>query len=87
MFTLTCIGSPSSFPFWTLSTVLLTETSAAVALAFISSIGNLGNFVGPLLVGVLSQTNRYSLPLFGLTSAALVSSGLVFLVRSPKLAD
>jgi ACS family tartrate transporter-like MFS transporter len=37
--------------FWSLPTVILTGTAAAAGLALINSIGNLGGFVGPTVVG------------------------------------
>ena len=55
-------------PFWTLPAVFLTEAAAAVGIAAVNSIGNLGGFIGPLLVGALTQTT-------GTTSAGLVAIG------------
>jgi ACS family tartrate transporter-like MFS transporter len=42
-------------PFWALSKIKLTQATAAVGIAVINSIGNLGGFVGPYAVGVLKD--------------------------------
>ena len=55
-------------PFWTLPAVFLAEAAAAVGIAAINSIGNIGGFIGPSLVGALVQTT-------GTTSAGLVAIG------------
>ena len=38
-------------PFWTLPTAFLSGTAAAGGIALINSIGNVGGFVGPMLLG------------------------------------
>jgi MFS transporter, ACS family, tartrate transporter len=38
-------------PFWALPGLFLTEASAAVGIAIINSVGNLGGFIGPYLIG------------------------------------
>lgn len=55
-------------PFWTLPAVFLAEAAAAVGIAAINSVGNLGGFIGPSLVGILVQAT-------GSTSAGLVVIG------------
>lgn len=40
-------------PFWALPTLFLDRTTAAVSIAVINSIGNLGGFVGPSLIGMV----------------------------------
>jgi ACS family tartrate transporter-like MFS transporter len=55
-------------PFWTLPAVFLAETAAAVGIAVINSIGNLGGFIGPSLVGYLTVTT-------GSTNIGLVAIG------------
>lgn len=39
-------------PFWALPTLFLDRSTAAVSIAVINSIGNLGGFVGPFLIGL-----------------------------------
>ena len=40
-------------PFWALPRAFLTGTSAAAAIALINSVGNLGGFAGPFIVGAI----------------------------------
>ncbi|MDB0568263.1 MFS transporter [Ralstonia solanacearum] len=40
-------------PFWALPTLFLTRSTAAVSIAVINSVGNLGGFVGPFAIGYL----------------------------------
>ena len=59
-------------PFWSLPGLFLSRSTAAVSIAAINSIGNLGGFVGPYLLGVVkSETGA---PLGGL----LFLSALLF---------
>jgi ACS family tartrate transporter-like MFS transporter len=55
-------------PFWTLPAIFLAEAAAAVGIAAINSIGNLGGFIGPSLVGALVQGT-------GTTGAGLIAIG------------
>src|SRR5271166_6166446 len=51
------IGTFAALPtFWALPTALLTGTAAAGGIALINSIGNVGGFVGPYLVGWIRDT-------------------------------
>jgi nitrate/nitrite transporter NarK len=66
-------------PFWAFSTAALSGTAAAGGIAWINSIGNLGGFIGPTVVGqVRAATGSYSGALFTL-SGALVLLGLLAL--------
>ncbi|MFA6364486.1 MFS transporter [Methanoregula sp.] len=56
-------------PFWTLPSLFLAELSAAAGIAVINSIGNAGGFIGPSLVGYLTQVT-------GSTNAGLVVIGV-----------
>jgi MFS transporter, ACS family, tartrate transporter len=40
-------------PFWALPTLFLTRSAAAVSIAVINSLGNLGGFVGPFAIGYI----------------------------------
>jgi D-galactonate transporter len=70
-------------PFWALPTALLSHTAAAGGIAFINSVGNLGGFFGPSIIGMVHQrTNSFSSALAVLAIApALVG---VLVVRVPK---
>jgi ACS family tartrate transporter-like MFS transporter len=69
-------------PFWSMPTMMLTGTAAAGGLAWINSIGNVGGFFGPAIVGWLKDyTGSYSgglygLALFTLASALIAALGL-----------
>jgi ACS family tartrate transporter-like MFS transporter len=66
-------------PFWAFSTAALSGTAAAGGIAWINSVGNLGGFVGPTIVGqVRMATGSYSGALF-ILSGALVLLGLLAL--------
>ena len=41
--------------FWALPTDFLTESSAAASIGLINSVGNLGGFAGPYIVGYLTN--------------------------------
>lgn len=45
-------------PFWALPTLFLDRTTAAVSIAVINSIGNLGGFVGPPLIGMVKGNSQ-----------------------------
>jgi ACS family tartrate transporter-like MFS transporter len=59
-------------PFWCLPTALLRGTAAAAGIALVGSLGHVGGFVGPYLVGLLTDTT-------GSTSGALLVLGFVSL--------
>lgn len=45
-------------PFWALPTLFLDRATAAVSIAVINSIGNLGGFVGPSMIGVVKGNSQ-----------------------------
>jgi nitrate/nitrite transporter NarK len=58
--------------FWAIPADFLSGTAAAGGFALINSVGNLGGFTGPFLVGLIrDRTGSFSAPL-------LVLSGFVF---------
>lgn len=72
--------------FWTLPTVLLGGSAAAVAVGFINSVGNIGGFGGPYLVGWLrTATGSFDLSLWALAAITAVAGMLaLFLQRSGR---
>ena len=67
-------------PFWAMGTALLTGTAAAGGIALINSVGNLGGFVGPYLVGVIKdRTGSQVVALLMLGGALLAMSALAVL--------
>ncbi len=83
--TIAFIGLKSTVgPFWALATSFLTGTAAAGGIAFINSVGNLGGFAGPYLVGVLKdKTGNNQVALF-ILGGALLLMGLVILAVREK---
>ena len=71
--------------FWTLPTSFLTGTAAAASIGLINSIGNLGGFAGPYVVGYLSKrTNSYVGGVLYLSLSALVAAGFVLSLRATR---
>src|SRR3954469_5358466 len=58
--------------FWTMPAALLSGTAAAAGIALINSIGNLGGFVGPYLVGVVKDAT-------GSTDGGLIALAVILL--------
>ncbi|HEY9229106.1 MAG TPA: hypothetical protein VIP11_20815, partial [Gemmatimonadaceae bacterium] len=59
-------------PFWALPTMLLSGGSAAVGIALVNAIGNVGGFIGPTVIGFLRERTG------GDTGAFLVLGGMAF---------
>ena len=69
-------------PFWSLPTAFLRGTAAAAGIAFINSVGNLGGFTGPYLMGWLQDASGdFRTGLRVLAVAAVISSVLVLTGR------
>jgi ACS family tartrate transporter-like MFS transporter len=65
----------SKGPFWAMPPMLLTGTAAASGIAWINSIGNLGGFFGPTIVGwVRTATGSYAGGLYCLAAFSLMSA-------------
>ncbi len=73
-------------PFWGHSTTFLRGRAAAAGIALINSLGNLGGFAGPFLMGWLKdRTGDYSLGLRVLGGMVLVGGlGIVLTARSGR---
>jgi MFS transporter, ACS family, tartrate transporter len=62
-------------PFWSMPTMFLTGSAAAAGLAWINSLGNLGGFFGPTLVGwAKNLSGSFAGGLYALALCALVSA-------------
>jgi MFS family permease len=80
------LGLASMFgPFWSLATSFTRGIGAAAGIALINSVGNIGGFVGPSVVGYLRDlTSSFALG-FVFIGAVLALGGLLVLaVRSPS---
>jgi ACS family tartrate transporter-like MFS transporter len=69
-------------PFWAMPASLLTGTAAAAAIALINSVGNLGGFFGPYIIGLVRQrTGEFKDGLLVIGAALAIGGGIVLLVR------
>jgi ACS family tartrate transporter-like MFS transporter len=80
-------GSKPSF--WPLPSTFLTGAAAAGGIALVNSIGNLGGFVGPYVVGwIKDATGSFDAGLYFLAACALASAILAFFgVRSAAVEE
>lgn len=70
-------GSRASF--WPLPSLFLGGSAAAGGIALINSIGNVGGYVGPFVVGwIRDSTNSFEMGLYFLAACALASAALAF---------
>ena len=71
-------------PFWAMSSEFLTGTGAAAGIALINSIGNLGGFAGPYLIGIVrSRTDNFALALLVLAACPFVGSLVTLCLHLP----
>lgn len=69
-------------PFWALPTLFLNRSTAAVSIAIINSIGNLGGFVGPYAIGYIKGAgNSASKGLLFLAGLLVISFLMTILIR------
>jgi len=69
-------------PFWSMPTAILSSTTAAAGIAFINSVGNLGGFFGPYIIGRLrSSTGEFRGGLLTVAAALGVSGALALAIR------
>jgi ACS family tartrate transporter-like MFS transporter len=70
-------------PFWALTTATLSGAAAAAGIAFINSVGNLGGFAGPYLVGVIKDRTGSNVAALLLLGGALLAMA-AFTLLLPK---
>ena len=76
--TVAALGIFAALPtFWTLPTALLSGTAAAAGLALINSIGNIGGFAGPYVVGWLKGAGLETGTAVAAIASVMILSGLV----------
>jgi ACS family tartrate transporter-like MFS transporter len=82
--TVAALGIWSAFgPFWTLPPAFLAGSAAAGGIAFINSLGNLGGFVGPWVLGLLKEaTGSFRAGLVFLAGGLLAAAALA--LRVPR---
>ena len=83
MFCVAAAGLFSYFPsFWALPTGFLSGSAAAASIGLINSVGNLGGFVGPFVVGFVKEaTKSFTGGVLYLAGSALVAAVLVLMLR------
>jgi MFS transporter, ACS family, tartrate transporter len=74
------IGLYGSRPaFWPMPSQFLTGAAAAAGIALINSIGNLGGYVGPMIVGwIKDRTQSFEMGLYFLAASALASAAIAY---------
>jgi ACS family tartrate transporter-like MFS transporter len=71
--------------FWALPSMFLGESAAAASIGLINSVGNLGGFVGPILMGYLvTRTRSFSVGLLFLAGSLCVSGTLMLAVGAGR---
>ncbi|WP_261642057.1 MFS transporter [Erwinia mallotivora] len=84
--TLINIGiSASKPPLWSMPGLFLSGPAAAAGIAAINSIGNLGGFVGPVIIGVIrQQTGSWHWGLYFVAGLLMLSALIIFLLSLKK---
>ncbi|MEJ5067248.1 MFS transporter [Enterobacter sp. MYb186] len=73
-----CGISASKPPLWSMPTLFLSGSAAAAGIATINSLGNLGGFVGPFMIGLIKQqTGSYTWGLWFVAGLLILSSIVV----------
>ncbi|MCU0712510.1 MAG: MFS transporter [Pirellula sp.] len=78
-FTIGAAGMKAYMPaFWSLPSLFLTSTAAAGTVGFINSVGNLGGFLGPWVLGFVHESSKsYDYGLFFISLTSLSSAALI----------
>ena len=72
-------------PFWCIPSAMFTGTAAAAAIALINSIGNLGGYLGPMLLGRAKDvTGSYAAGMLALATLSLVAAAMIVGLRRPR---
>jgi nitrate/nitrite transporter NarK len=70
-------------PFWALGTAALRGTAAAGGIALINSVGNLGGYFGPKIVGIIKDKTSSDSTVLLFLGGALLLLGALALVLKP----
>ncbi|MHA3053638.1 MFS transporter [Acinetobacter sp. ANC 4640] len=75
--------SCSKPPLWSMPTMFLSGTAAATGIATINSIGNLGGFVGPAMIGwIKDQTGSFNGGLYFIAGLLVISTVLTLILSA-----
>jgi len=82
LFMLAFVGFKAYLPvFWTLPSLFLTGTGAAGSIGLINSIGNLGGFMGPFILGrIQTATGSFVGGIYFLCASMALSATILFLL-------
>ena len=70
--------------FWAIPSTFLTGRAAAGGLALIVSIGNLGGFAGPSMIGLIKDlTQNFTGPLFAVAGVLVLGAATMFVLGDP----
>ena len=70
-------------PLWSMPTQFLSGAAAAVGIATINSIGNLGSFAGPTIIGwIRGRTGSFEGGLLSVAAALVFSAALVLVLAA-----
>jgi ACS family tartrate transporter-like MFS transporter len=77
------LGIHSTFgPFWSMPTSFLGNRAAAGGIALINSIGSLGGFLAPTIIGVLKQqSGTYGSGMIAMGTGLLLTAGIVLALK------
>ncbi len=83
-FGLTFFGARGYMPaFWSLPNVFLTESAAAGSIGLINSVGNLGGFLGPYVIGkVETVTGSFEGGIYFLCVCIAIAGSIILLMRA-----
>jgi ACS family tartrate transporter-like MFS transporter len=71
--------------FWSIPTMVLSETAAAASFGMINSVGHIGGFIGPYVVGRLNDRTGNLSAAFLLIAVCYLFAGTVLaLIRTPS---
>jgi MFS transporter, ACS family, tartrate transporter len=78
-----CIGTVGLYgsrpSFWPLPSQFMTGAAAAAGIALINSIGNLGGYIGPFIIGwIKDSTNSFEMGLYFLAACAFASAAITY---------
>ena len=78
-------------PFWALPTLFLSRSTASISIAIINSLGNLGGFFGPAMIGIVNGNSHNSttglLFMSFLLMAGFLMTALIKLARKEQHSD
>lgn len=78
-------GNGANAPFWAIATSFLSGTAAAGGIAFMNSVGNLGGYFGPQIVGyVKDKTGGFEIGIYICAGCYLAASLIAALLKHDK---